>query len=77
MRFSSPTKTIRKRLKDLYNEGQEDDNAWLSRIDVWIGGILETGDTPGELFTKIIKDQFWRIRNADRFWFENKRNKYG
>jgi len=43
---------------------------------VWIGGILETADTPGELFRTIIKDQFQRIRNADRFWFESKQNKY-
>lgn len=63
-------------LKDLYNHGQGNDSAWLSRIDVWIGGILETGDAPGELFRTIIKDQFLRIRNADRFWFESKQNKY-
>jgi dual oxidase len=29
---------------------------------------------PGELFTLIIKDQFQRVRDADRFWFENRGN---
>ncbi|GLV42469.1 Dual oxidase [Carabus blaptoides fortunei] len=43
-------------------------------IDTWVGGILETGDNPGELFSTIIKDQFRRIRDGDRFWFENKAN---
>jgi dual oxidase len=42
-------------------------------IDVWTGGILETTYRPGPLFRAIIKDQFTRIRNADRFWFENKK----
>lgn len=44
--------------------------AW-DNIDVWTGGILETSERPGPLFRAIIKDQFFRIRNADRFWFEN------
>lgn len=42
-----------------------------SNIDLWTGGILETSYRPGPLFRTIIKDQFTRIRNADRFWFEN------
>ncbi|KAG9341887.1 hypothetical protein JZ751_018204, partial [Albula glossodonta] len=29
---------------------------------------------PGPLFSSIILDQFQRIRNGDRFWFENKQN---
>ncbi|ODN05836.1 Dual oxidase 1, partial [Orchesella cincta] len=47
-------------------------NAW-DNIDVWTGGILETSYRPGPLFRAIIKDQFTRIRNADRFWFENRK----
>lgn len=47
----------------------------LDEIDVYIGGMLESkGGRPGELFTAIILDQFNRIRNADRFWFENEEN---
>ncbi|CAD6227223.1 GSCOCT00006031001.3-RA-CDS [Cotesia congregata] len=43
-------------------------------VDIWVGGILETEDGPGELFKTIIADQFERIRNGDRFWFENENN---
>jgi dual oxidase len=45
-------------------------------VDIWVGGILETGDGPGELFEKIISDQFQRIRDGDRFWYKNLDNKY-
>ncbi|KAH9369448.1 hypothetical protein HPB48_014372 [Haemaphysalis longicornis] len=40
-------------------------------VDMWVGGLLETSDRPGPLFQKIIRDQFRRIRDGDRFWFEN------
>lgn len=37
--------------------------------------MLESeGGRPGELFRKIIKEQFERLRDADRFWFENTNN---
>ncbi|XP_041465121.1 dual oxidase 2-like [Lytechinus variegatus] len=50
-------------------DGRDDD------IDMFIGGMLETtSDGPGELFKHLILDQFLRIRDADRFWFENKDN---
>ncbi|KAG1681999.1 Dual oxidase [Nymphon striatum] len=45
-----------------------------NNIDLYVGGMLETVDGPGPLFTKIIKNQFENIRDADRFWFENKQN---
>ncbi|KAK3106022.1 hypothetical protein FSP39_011167 [Pinctada imbricata] len=45
-------------------------------IDVFVGGMMETTDSgPGELFTAIILDQFYRLRNGDRFWFENLENR--
>lgn len=46
----------------------------VENIDLYIGGMLESKDGPGELFTAIILDQFVRIREADRFWFENVKN---
>ncbi|XP_074037846.1 dual oxidase 1 [Leptinotarsa decemlineata] len=58
--ISEETKT---KLRNLYNNS-------IDKIDVWIGGILETNDGPGELFRTIIRDQFKRIRDGDRFWFE-------
>ena len=46
----------------------------MSNIDLYIGGMLESSGGPGPLFRQIIKDQFERLRDADRFWFENKEN---
>ncbi|XP_063236450.1 dual oxidase [Bacillus rossius redtenbacheri] len=46
----------------------------LDNVDPYIGGMLETRAGPGELFTAVIKEQFARIRDADRFWFENTEN---
>lgn len=43
----------------------------VDNIDLYIGGMLESKDGPGELFTMIIMEQFIRLRDADRFWFEN------
>ena len=39
-----------------------------------LGGMLESTGHPGDLFRAIIMDQFTRIRDADRFWFENEQN---
>ena len=43
----------------------------INDIDLYVGGMLESVDGPGELFTKIIKEQFERLRDSDRFWFES------
>ena len=43
----------------------------VDNIDLYIGGMLESKDGPGELFNAIIIDQFTRLRDSDRFWFEN------
>lgn len=51
-------------LPELYGNSTDD-------VDMWVGGLLETTDRPGELFQTIIRDQFRRIRDGDRFWFEN------
>ena len=47
----------------------------ISNLDAYVGGMLETNEHgPGELFSAIIRDQFIRIRDGDRFWFENTLN---
>ncbi|XP_040165408.1 dual oxidase [Anopheles arabiensis] len=46
----------------------------LDNVDVYVGGMLESDGRPGELFSAVIIDQFTRIRDADRFWFENEDN---
>ncbi|XP_071091375.1 dual oxidase 2-like [Haliotis cracherodii] len=44
-------------------------------LDLITGGLLETrGSGPGQLFSVIIQDQFQRIIDGDRFWYENTRN---
>lgn len=46
-----------------------DDN---SKIDVFIGGLLESNTLgPGPLFSYLIRDQFQRIRDGDRMFYEN------
>ncbi|XP_034541530.1 dual oxidase 1 [Notolabrus celidotus] len=46
----------------------------ISKLELFPGGLLESLDGPGPVFSTIILDQFERIRNGDRFWFENKQN---
>jgi dual oxidase len=47
----------------------------IDKLDAYVGGMLETnGNGPGELFTEITLDQFIRLRDSDRFWFENTNN---
>lgn len=46
----------------------------LSEVDLFVGGILEkkTGKgVLGKTFRKIIKDQFVKLRDGDRFYYEN------
>ncbi|TNN87094.1 Dual oxidase 2 [Liparis tanakae] len=46
----------------------------ISKLELFPGGMLESFDGLGPVFSAIILDQFERIRNGDRFWFENKQN---
>ncbi|XGW18396.1 hypothetical protein V3C99_002767 [Haemonchus contortus] len=46
----------------------------IDYLDAYVGGMLEVDNGPGELFKAIIKDQFERLRDSDRFWFENRQN---
>ncbi|VDM76678.1 unnamed protein product, partial [Strongylus vulgaris] len=46
----------------------------ISYLDAYVGGMLEGDNGPGELFKTIIMDQFERLRDSDRFWFENTQN---
>lgn len=54
-------------LEELYNGD-------VSKLELFPGGLLESQDGPGPVFTAIILDQFERTRNGDRFWFENRQN---
>ncbi|MBN3306687.1 DUOX2 oxidase, partial [Amia calva] len=54
-------------LADLYGND-------TSRLEMFPGGMLESDGNPGPLFSAITMDQLQRIRDGDRFWFENKHN---
>lgn len=46
----------------------------VDNIDLWVGGLAEdhlAGSSMGETFSAIIIDQFERLRDGDRFWYEN------
>ncbi len=46
----------------------------VDNIDLWVGGLAEDharGSSVGETFQTIIADQFERLRDGDRYWFEN------
>ena len=46
----------------------------IDAVDLWIGGLAEqhvNGGMLGETFATIVADQFTRLRDGDRFWYEN------
>ena len=52
--------------------------ATANDVDLWVGGLAEDkmpGALVGEVFFAILKDQFERLRDGDRFWYENSMNK--
>lgn len=57
---------LQAKLEDLYGS--------VDNIDLWVGGLAEDhapGSNVGETFTTIIADQFTRLRDGDRYYFEN------
>lgn len=54
------------KLKEVYDD--------VDQIDLWVGGLAEDhleGSSAGETFTHILVDQFERLRDGDRFWYES------
>jgi hypothetical protein len=52
-------------LEDLYGD--------VDQIDLFVGGLAENhaaGASVGPLFQRIIADQFSRVRDGDRFWYQ-------
>jgi hypothetical protein len=45
----------------------------VDKVDLWVGGLAEdhlSGSSVGKTFTHIMVDQFERLRDGDRFWYE-------
>ncbi len=46
----------------------------VDQVEAWVGGLSEDhlpGALAGELVFTVLKDQFERLRDGDRFWYEN------
>ena len=59
-------KELQQKLESLYGT--------VDNIDLWVGGLAEDqvhGSSLGELMHTIVADQFLRLRDGDRFWYEN------
>lgn len=53
----------------------EDVYGTVDKIDVFVGGLAEDhveGAMVGALFHAVLVDQFSRLRDGDRFWYENR-----
>ncbi len=58
---------IRMRLEEAYGD--------VERIDPWIGGLAEPavgGGMVGETWRAVLADQFARLRDGDRFWYQRR-----
>jgi peroxidase len=58
--------TVQAELKSVYGT--------VDKVDLWVGGLAENhvaGGSMGQTFTKIIADQFQRLRDGDRFFYLN------
>ncbi len=59
-------KNLAKALEKVYED--------INNIDPWVGGLAENFHDEanvGELIFIVLKDQFERLRDGDRFWYEN------
>lgn len=68
--LNSTNPEIIERLAEVYNRSIDD-------VDVWPAGLLESVKAdiqPGALFQAVTADQFRRIRDGDRYYYENKLN---
>jgi hypothetical protein len=58
--------SLQKQLQSVYGS--------VNNIDLWVGGLAENhlpGSSVGATFSKIIGDQFGRLRDGDRLWYQN------
>ena len=63
----TPDEATQATLADLYGS--------VDNLDLWVAGLAEKhlpGSSLGPTFTAIIVDQFRRLRDGDRYWYQNK-----
>jgi hypothetical protein len=61
----NPDRQVVRELTDAYGSPAD--------IDLWVGGLAEAdrpGSMVGEVFHRILVDQFVRLRDGDRFWYQ-------
>lgn len=59
-------RALQKQLRELYGS--------VDNIDAFVGGLAEdhvAGASVGPLFRRIVAEQFARVRDGDRFWYEH------
>ena len=66
--FDTDSNTKQK-LKDLYND--------INNVDLFVGGLVDNRDKCkngqlSDVFAKIVRDQFLKIRDGDIYWYENR-----
>jgi hypothetical protein len=62
----SPNPAVQAKLAAVYDS--------VDDVDLWVGGLAEDhvrGALVGETFFVILRDQFERLRDGDRFWYES------
>jgi peroxidase len=62
----TPDANVQRQLKDLYGS--------VDNIDLWVGGLAEKhlpGSSVGVTFQRIMVDQFSRLRDGDRNWYQS------
>jgi hypothetical protein len=63
----SSNTTTQNKLSELYDGN-------VDNIDLWVGGLAENhapGAMVGETIQAVLADQFTRLRDGDRFWYQN------
>lgn len=62
----TPDRDLQRKLQSAYGNADQ--------VDLWVGGLCEEhvrGSMVGETFLRILADQFTRLRDGDRFFYES------
>lgn len=65
--LTNGNKEISEKLQGIYNN--------IDHLDLWVGGLLESkykNSQLGQLFHHLVLNQFLRIRDADRYWYQKR-----